>query len=317
MALTLMVTMLATMQTMAQDTKSPTCQVTGTIRDKATHEPELAATIIVAKQSQPKVAFKKGVTDTGGVFSLTLPATDARYILTASVLGKKAAQVKLTMTPADTLIDLGDILLADDARLLDEVQVLAQKPLVTMDVDKLTYDVASDPDAKYMMTSEILNKVPLLDVDGMGNIKMNGTTNFLILQNGRRTAVTRHPKEILRRAAVWPPVGKYAGQPAPMGGILPLLPDKLRGQSALPGNLFNQRLVITRDTQTFRSAFPYGSAAASKLPADGNNPVFHADASLFRPFSLLSSRYVARISTAEMRNVSTSETGMEYSTPSS
>lgn len=198
MALTLMVTMLATMQTMAQDTKSPTCQVTGTIRDKATHEPELAATIIVAKQSQPKVAFKKGVTDTGGVFSLTLPATDARYILTASVLGKKAAQVKLTMTPADTLIDLGDILLADDARLLDEVQVLAQKPLVTMDVDKLTYDVASDPDAKYMMTSEILNKVPLLDVDGMGNIKMNGTTNFLILQNGRRTAVTRHPKEILR-----------------------------------------------------------------------------------------------------------------------
>lgn len=198
MALTLMVTMLATMQTMAQDTKLPTCQVTGTIRDKATHEPELAATIIVAKQSQPKVAFKKGVTDTGGVFSLTLPATDARYILTASVLGKKAAQVKLTVTPADTLIDLGDILLADDARLLDEVQVLAQKPLVTMDVDKLTYDVASDPDAKYMMTSEILNKVPLLDVDGMGNIKMNGTTNFLILQNGRRTAVTRHPKEILR-----------------------------------------------------------------------------------------------------------------------
>ena len=98
MALTLMVTMLATMQTMAQDTKSPTCQVTGTIRDKATHEPELAATIIVAKQSQPKVAFKKGVTDTGGVFSLTLPATDARYILTASVLGKKAAQVKLTMS---------------------------------------------------------------------------------------------------------------------------------------------------------------------------------------------------------------------------
>lgn len=88
MALTLMVTMLATMQTMAQNTKSPTCQVTGTIRDKATHEPELAATIIVAKQSQPKVAFKKGVTDTGGVFSLTLPATDARYILTASVLGK-------------------------------------------------------------------------------------------------------------------------------------------------------------------------------------------------------------------------------------
>ncbi len=123
MALTLMVTMLATMQTMAQNTKSPTCQVTGTIRDKATHEPELAATIIVAKQSQPKVAFKKGVTDTGGVFLLTLPATDARYILTASVLGKKAAQVKLTVTPADTLIDLGDILLDDDARLLDEVQV--------------------------------------------------------------------------------------------------------------------------------------------------------------------------------------------------
>ncbi len=196
--LTALSTIPARTQTRAQAAKAPTCLITGTIRDKATHEPELAATVIVAKAQQPKVAIKKGVTDTGGTFTLALPATEGHYVLTASVLGKKAAQVKFTVAPTDTLVALGDILLADDARLLKEVQVLAQKPLVTMDVDKLTYDVASDPDAKYMMTSEILNKVPLLDVDGEGNIKMNGTTNFLILQNGRRTAVTRRPKDILR-----------------------------------------------------------------------------------------------------------------------
>ena len=198
MILTVVLTLPGCCATMAQTTKPPTCQITGTIRDKATHEPELAATVIVAKEQQPKVAIKKGVTDTGGTFTLSLPATEGRYVLTASVLGKKAAQVKFAVTPTDTLVALGDILLAEDARLLKEVQVLAQKPLVTMDIDKLTYDVASDPDAKYMMTAEILNKVPLLDVDGEGNIKMNGTTNFLILQNGRRTAITRRPKDILR-----------------------------------------------------------------------------------------------------------------------
>ena len=181
MMITVVLTVSGCCATMAQATKAPTCLITGTIRDKATHEPELAATVIVAKAQQPKVAIKKGVTDTGGTFTLALPATEGHYVLTASVLGKKAAQVTFTVTPSDTLVALGDILLADDARLLKEVQVLAQKPLVTMDVDKLTYDVASDPDAKYMMTSEILNKVPLLDFDCEGNIKMTGTTNFLIL----------------------------------------------------------------------------------------------------------------------------------------
>ncbi len=180
-----------------QTSNTTSYKITGNLYDEATHDPEMAATIFITSKQRPKDIIKKAAADINGKFTLYVSHT-GDYILTASVLGKKATTVNFTIAPSDTLISLGDIYLSDDVKLLKEVQVLAQKPLVTMDVDKLTYDVASDPDAQTMMTSEMLTKVPLLDVDGNGNIRMNGTTNFLILQNGRRTAITRHPKDILR-----------------------------------------------------------------------------------------------------------------------
>lgn len=180
-----------------QTNNNMTCKITGNLYNETTREPEIAATIFITSKQHPKDIIKKAAANISGKFNVTI-SRSGDYILTASGMGKKASTVSFTIAPSDTLIALGDIYLSDDVKLLKEVQVLAQKPLVTMDVDKLTYDVASDPDAQTMMTSEILTKVPLLDVDGTGNIRMNGTTNFLILQNGRKTAITRHPKDILR-----------------------------------------------------------------------------------------------------------------------
>ncbi len=45
---------------------------------------------------------------------------------------------------------------------LKEVAVTAQKPLVKVDVDKITYNIESDPDSKTSTGLEILRKVPLI-----------------------------------------------------------------------------------------------------------------------------------------------------------
>ncbi len=184
-------------QSWGQTSKIANYQIIGYIYDDVTHEPEMAATIIVTAKQNSKEIIKKAVTDINGKFDFSVSHT-GDYVLNAFVLGKKTTTLNFKVLPSDTIVSLGEIYLSTDVKLLKGIEVVAQKPLVKMDVDKLTYDVASDPDAQAMTTSEILSKVPLIDVDGNGNIRMNGTTNFLILQNGRRTAITRHPKDILR-----------------------------------------------------------------------------------------------------------------------
>ena len=49
---------------------------------------------------------------------------------------------------------------------LKGVEVVAQKPLVKVDVDKIEYNIEDDPDSKSNSILEMLRKVPLVTVDG-------------------------------------------------------------------------------------------------------------------------------------------------------
>lgn len=67
---------------------------------------------------------------------------------------------------------------------LDEVQITAARKLVKQDIDKLTYDVAHDEEAKTNNTLEMLRKVPMVTVDGQDNIRVKGSSSFKIYKNG-------------------------------------------------------------------------------------------------------------------------------------
>lgn len=81
--------------------------------------------------------------------------------------------------------------------LLKEVTVTATRSLIKADLDKLTYNVASDPDSKSMSILEILRKVPLVTVEGDGAIKVNGSASFKVYMNGKpSTMITNRPSDI-------------------------------------------------------------------------------------------------------------------------
>lgn len=67
---------------------------------------------------------------------------------------------------------------------IDEVVVVHQRQLIKNDIDKLSYDVQHDEDAKSKNTLEMLRKVPMVSVDGEDNIKVRGSQNFKIYKNG-------------------------------------------------------------------------------------------------------------------------------------
>ena len=69
--------------------------------------------------------------------------------------------------------------------MVKEVNVTAQKTLVRVDVDKLTYSLEDDPEAKTSNALEMFRKVPLLTVDGEDNIQLKGSSTYKIYMNGK------------------------------------------------------------------------------------------------------------------------------------
>ena len=75
--------------------------------------------------------------------------------------------------------------MAEATEMLKGVEVVAQKPLVKAEIDKVTYSIEDDPDSKTNSTLEMLRKVPLVTVDGEDKIQVNGSSNFKVHVNGK------------------------------------------------------------------------------------------------------------------------------------
>lgn len=68
---------------------------------------------------------------------------------------------------------------------LQGVEVVAQKPVVKMTTDKMTYNVQQDADSKTMSLLDMLRKVPMVTVDGQDNVLVKGSSNFKVYVDGK------------------------------------------------------------------------------------------------------------------------------------
>ena len=82
-------------------------------------------------------------------------------------------------------MNFGKLFMHDDTQQLKEVTVTAQKPLVKVEVDKLTYSLEDDPEAKTSNALEMFRKVPMVTVDGEDKIQLKGSSNYKIYMNGK------------------------------------------------------------------------------------------------------------------------------------
>lgn len=159
-------------------------RIKGVLTDSVSKEPIAYATIGIAYKANPKKSVKMLVTDTKGRFQETLPGI-GEYIITLTSVGNRTVVRDFKIAEGEKELNLGTLYTQEAVEELSGVTVLAQKPLVKVDIDKIAYDVASDPDAEAKNVLEMLRKVPLITVDGEDNIKLNGQSNFKIHLNGR------------------------------------------------------------------------------------------------------------------------------------
>ncbi|WP_246151233.1 outer membrane beta-barrel family protein [Adhaeribacter aerolatus] len=93
---------------------------------------------------------------------------------------------------------MGKVMLGATVKQLKEAEIVTEKLLVEQDIDKITYNVAFDPESNFLNTLDMLRKVPLLTFDADDNLQLNGNNNYLILVNGKRSSLfSGKPSEVL------------------------------------------------------------------------------------------------------------------------
>lgn len=171
--------------------------IKGSLTDSVSNEAIAFATVKISKKETPTQAVKAIAADENGRFSFTI-SQGGEYILNANFVGKNDFNKELSLN-SQKLIDLGIIPMSDNSKTLDDVVVTATKPLVKVDLDKITYSIEDDPESKASNVIDMLKKVPLVTVDGEDNIKLKGSASFKIYMNGKPSnMITNNPKEVLR-----------------------------------------------------------------------------------------------------------------------
>ena len=158
--------------------------VKGVVLDSLTRVGEPAAILQFYRLPDLDKAVAFTTTDEQGNFSHSF-TLEGDYVLVFDNLGRQVQRRSFTV-PADTdVVDLGEILAQDSAEMLQAGQVTAMRPLVKMEVDKMTYNVEDDVDSKTSTVLDMLRKVPMVSVDGQDNISVNGSSSFQVYVDGK------------------------------------------------------------------------------------------------------------------------------------
>ncbi|TNE53188.1 MAG: TonB-dependent receptor [Bacteroidetes bacterium] len=129
-------------------------------------------------------------TDEKGEIKLDeIPLGDYYIIISFSSYQKKLIS-GINFTKEKPQRILGDVLLSPDTQDLKEVRVRAERDLLVNDIDKKVYDVSQDLSVQGGSVNDVLNNVPLIDVDQDGNISLRGDQNVTILIDGKPSALS-------------------------------------------------------------------------------------------------------------------------------
>ncbi|SEE62316.1 outer membrane beta-barrel family protein [Prevotella sp. lc2012] len=232
------------MMTMSSTVMAQTT-VKGVLMDETLGESEPFATVRVFKAGKKDKPVAMFLTKEDGQFSQEVKGKGNFDIVFSSV-GKEDLQKSVTLENSGEL-DLGTLYMKENATMLKGVEVIAQKPLVKMDVDKMSYNVAEDEDSKSNTVLDMLRKVPMVTVDGQDNISVNGSSSFKVYVDGMPNAMfSSNPSMVFKSMpatavknieVLTNPGAKYDAEGAT--GVLNIVMNKMDPQAAQSMNGYN------------------------------------------------------------------------------
>ena len=239
--------------------------VKGTLMDETLGEAEPFATIRVFKAGKTEKPVAMFLTDENGQFSQEVKGK-GKFDIVFSSVGKEDLKMTITLGQENPL-SLDTLYIKENATMLKGVEIVAQKPLVKMEVDKMSYNVAEDEDSKSNTVLDMLRKVPMVTVDGQDNITVNGSSSFKVYVDGMPNVMfSANPSMVFKSMpatalksieVMTNPGAKYDAEGA--AGVLNIVMNKQNAQAAQSLNGYNGTLRATAgNKQLGASAFING-----------------------------------------------------------
>jgi outer membrane receptor protein involved in Fe transport len=173
--------------------------ITGQIIDAGTKRPLELVNVLLQRTSDSSLVAGKA-TDKEGKFSFP-EIQPGEYYCRCSIVGYATkSTVYILIDSGHRNANLGKIGLRETAVSLDEVLVTREKALQNVSVDRKVYNVEQDLMSKAGSASELLQNIPSVQVDIDGNVSLRGSSNVLMLINGKNSSLMgRNRAEVLQQ----------------------------------------------------------------------------------------------------------------------
>lgn len=230
-ALTLLFLMISFLGFSQQGGQSKKVKVTGKVIDKATKQP-LEYTTVTFQNPQNPSDIAGGITDEKGEFQFEINA--GVYDVKVEFISFKPIEIKQRSILENT--NLGSFALAEDATMLNAVEVRQEVSSVSLKLDKKVYDVGQDMMVKGGSVSDVLDNVPSVSVDADGTVSLRGNESVRILIDGRPSnainmaeALRQIPADAIDKVEIITnPSARYDAEGG--GGIINILLKKGKNQ---------------------------------------------------------------------------------------
>ncbi|KGN88652.1 hypothetical protein HQ45_08035 [Porphyromonas crevioricanis] len=143
----------------AQSTDNSQVRISGTITDSLDQKPIAFATVAISIRIGEIEEQYGQVADNEGYFRIALPYA-TNYKIECSYVGKKFNPINISPKEGEKEIKLGKLFMTDDeSTQLNELQVVSARPLVKMEIDRLSYAMKEDREAPTKSLLDMLRKV--------------------------------------------------------------------------------------------------------------------------------------------------------------
>ena len=288
--------------------------VKGMLIDETLGESEPFVTIRVFKAGKSEKPVAMFLTDENGQFSQEVKGK-GKFDIVFSSVGKEDLKKSVELE-GKGILNLDTLYIKENATMLKGVEIVAQKPLVKMEVDKMSYNVADDEDSKSYTVLDMLRKVPMVTVDGQDNITVNGSSSFKVYVDGMPSVMfSSNPSMVFKSMpatavksieVVTNPGAKYDAEGA--AGVLNIVMNKQNPQAAQSLNGYNGTVRASAGTKQLggsvfingqQGKFSYSAnvmtsynkpgntkTETEQIQANGNSQLLTSDNNLKTPFTM-------------------------------
>jgi len=157
----------------------------GFVHDKSTNEVLEYATVMAYTQKDKSLSGG-AVTDMRGLFEI--PLEYGKYDIVIQFVGYHTLHINDVVVDRETL-NMGKVLLEPDNKLLDEVEVRAERSTMEMTLDRRVFNVGKDLTSTTNNAIELLENIPSVTVDVEGNVSLRGDEGVQILIDGKESGL--------------------------------------------------------------------------------------------------------------------------------